>query len=203
MSDSKAPRRASKVHSAERDRQIGRLLHELSRLRRIALDRLLKPFGLNRAQWSILAHLHARDGVSQTAIADELNLGRPSTGSLIDRLEQAGLVRRIAAANDRRVNIVELEGKGKVLIDTLCERSTQFDQDSLQYLPPDKRGALAAALEKLKHGLQTQIRAAPAPAFGAPRAGASRDSAGRPSAVRQAGPVDRHDRGVQGPHRAS
>src|SRR6201993_5559851 len=84
--------------------RLGFLIHDVSRLRRSAFDRVLKPLNVTRSQWWVLAYLSREDGVTQSQLAEELDLGKVAVGGLIDRLEKSGLVRRDPDPLDRRVN---------------------------------------------------------------------------------------------------
>jgi hypothetical protein len=48
------------------------LIHDVSRMRRSAYDQFMKPLGITRAQWWVLAHLTRHDGMMQTQLADLL-----------------------------------------------------------------------------------------------------------------------------------
>jgi len=96
--------------------RLGFLIHDVSRLRRQVIDRVLKPLGVTRSQWWVLAFLSRRDGMTQTVLADELELGPVALGALLDRLEAVGLIERRADASDRRVRRVHLAKKGTRLI---------------------------------------------------------------------------------------
>src|SRR5271168_3388866 len=74
--------------------RLGFLLHDVSRLRRRVVDRALKPLGLTRSQWWVLAFLSRSDGMSQVALADELDLGKVALGQLVDRLEKTSFIFR-------------------------------------------------------------------------------------------------------------
>ena len=90
--------------------RLGFLVHDVSRLRRRVVDKALKPLGVTRSQWWVLAFLSRSDGMSQVALADELDLGKVALGQLIDRLEKTGFVSRGADEEDRRVKRVFLTG---------------------------------------------------------------------------------------------
>ena len=64
--------------------RLGFLVHDVSRLRRRVVDRALKPLGVTRSQWWVLAFLSRSDGMSQVALADELDLGKVALGP-VDR----------------------------------------------------------------------------------------------------------------------
>src|ERR1700756_2028944 len=96
--------------------RLGFLIHDVSRLRRSAFDRVLKPLNVTRAQWWMLAYLSREDGMTQSQLAVELDMGKVAIGGLIDRLEKGGLVRREADAADRRINRIFLRPNSKQTI---------------------------------------------------------------------------------------
>ena len=49
--------------------RLGFLIHDVSRLRRSAFDRVLKPLNVTRAQWWMLAYLSREDGMTQSQLA--------------------------------------------------------------------------------------------------------------------------------------
>lgn len=66
-----------------------------------------RRIGVNRTDLRALNLLEAGP-VSQVPIATALGITRPSVTALVDRLEQAGFVRRMADSQDRRATQVEL-----------------------------------------------------------------------------------------------
>jgi len=91
-------------------------MHDVSRLRRTIFDDFMKPLNVTRSQWWVLAYLSRHDGMIQSDLANVLELGKAALGSLIDRLEAAGLVRRGADDSDRRAKRVYLSPAGSQLI---------------------------------------------------------------------------------------
>ena len=69
-------------------RNFGFLLNDVARLMRLVYDRRVKDLGLTRAQWWVLTHLFRSNGVSQTELAEMLEVEKPTLGRLIDRLKQ-------------------------------------------------------------------------------------------------------------------
>lgn len=63
--------------------------------------------GVNRNDLRAL-NLLEHGPISQASIATALRITRPSVTALVDRLEAAGLVRRVADMRDRRATLVEL-----------------------------------------------------------------------------------------------
>ena len=65
---------ATETHSIDWELRLGFLIHDVSRLRRSAFDRCLKPLNVTRSQWWVLAYLSREDGMTQSQLAEELDL---------------------------------------------------------------------------------------------------------------------------------
>jgi len=84
----------------------GHLLH--GRLRR-----QLGPNGVHRGQGRILAILASRGTLSQTEIADSFHRRGATITQMIRRLEEQGLINRIADPEDARARQVSLTAAGR------------------------------------------------------------------------------------------
>ena len=144
---------ATETHSIDWELRLGFLIHDVSRLRRSAFDRCLKPLNVTRSQWWVLAYLSREDGMTQSQLAEELDLGKVAVGGLIDRLEKSGLVRRQADATDRRVNRVFLEPKSKALITKMRKVSHRMNEQILDGLPDERLESTAVTLDAMKRNL--------------------------------------------------
>ncbi len=82
------------------DRGFGFLLTDTARLLRKLIDRRLHPLGLTRAQWSVLAILSNREGLSQSELADELEIEKSTAGRLIDHVQKSGWIERRPITGD-------------------------------------------------------------------------------------------------------
>ena len=69
------------------DRNFGFLLHDVSRLMRTVFDRRGREIGLTRSQWWVLTMLYAKEGVTQSELADFMDLEKPTLGRLLDRMQ--------------------------------------------------------------------------------------------------------------------
>ena len=144
-------------HSIDWELRLGFLIHDVSRLRRSAFDRCLKPLNVTRSQWWVLAYLSREDGMTQSQLAEELDLGKVAVGGLIDRLEKTGLIRREADAADRRVNRVFLEPKSKQLIAKMRKVSHRMNEQILAGLPDSSLESTALTLDAMKRNLLTYL----------------------------------------------
>jgi MarR family transcriptional regulator, transcriptional regulator for hemolysin len=129
------------------------LIHDVSRMRRTAYDQLMKPLGVTRAQWWVLAHLSRHDGIVQTELADALDVGKASLGTLIDRLEAGGFVQRREDPADRRAKRVYMAAAGYRLLEHMTAAENRFNERILSGLSPSDRETLIRTLTRIKEVL--------------------------------------------------
>lgn len=134
--------------------RFGFLIHDVSRLRRVAVDRALKPLGITRAQWWVLAFLSRRDGMTQTALAADLDLTKVAIGGLLDRMEASGFVERRADENDGRARRVFLTRAGARMVSSIRENVETVELAILGRIPEE---ALAQATETLRSLKETLL----------------------------------------------
>jgi DNA-binding MarR family transcriptional regulator len=140
--------------------RLGFLVHDVSRLRRSIVDRTLKPLGVTRSQWWVLAFLSRADGMSQVALAEELDLGKVALGGLIDRLEKTGFVSRRHDAADRRVKRVFLTKKSQTLINEIRSSVSVTERVILEDIEDADLKATVRALRKMKENLLKMLAVA-------------------------------------------
>lgn len=70
---------------------------------------------INPAQGRILFVLWEQDGISINELAKRASLGKSTLTSMLDRLEDAGFVRRVPSPDDRRAILIERTQKDKDL----------------------------------------------------------------------------------------
>lgn len=126
--------------------RFGFLLHDVSRLRRVVLDRELKPLGITRSQWWVLAFLSRRDGMTQTALAADLDLTKVAIGGLLDRMESTALVERRFDENDARIRRVFLTRTGNRLVRDIRR---QVEQIELEILGPNSEAEIQTTVQSL------------------------------------------------------
>ena len=145
------------THDLDWELRLGFLLHDVSRLRRNVVDRALKPLGVTRSQWWVLAFLSRRDGIAQVTLAHELDLGKVALGGLIDRLETAGLLERRGDREDRRIKRVFLTPTGVGLLTKIRVQVKDTEDVILDGISGDHLAAAVVALRAMKVNLLTQL----------------------------------------------
>ncbi len=135
------------------DHNIGFLVNDISRLISTEYNRIMKPLGLTRAQWRVIVHLHRNDGMTQSELAELLDVGKVSVGGLIDRLEHSGWVERRNDPTDRRSNLVFLTKKGRAIEKEMEKTGRELTRQTLRNLGPDERTQLVDLLIAVKSNL--------------------------------------------------
>jgi DNA-binding MarR family transcriptional regulator len=128
--------------------RVGRLAQRLDR----ELERVFAEHGLTREGFDVLATLR-RSGapyrLSPTELYRTLMRTSGAMTNRLRRLEDAGLVRRVADAADRRGLLVELTPEGRRVIDRVAPLHLDNERRLVAGLDGDERAALAGLLRKL------------------------------------------------------
>lgn len=133
-------------------------LYATARAWRVGLDARLKDLGVGQSGWLTIAIIaKSKTELSQRALAGQLGVEGPSVVSMLDRLEQAGLVLRAPCPTDRRVKLVHLTDAGRELYAKVRKQANAFRASVLAGVDP---GALAAATE-LMDTLRARIEDTP------------------------------------------
>ena len=117
---------------------VDRILGIGRRLQRL-LDETLSAHGLSHGEWKVLSSLRWAGPPYRRSAGDLARIADLSSGAMtnrLDRVEEAGLVRRLRDPDDRRGVLVELTAKGRALWEKAI--GTQAEKEAL----------LAAALTK-------------------------------------------------------
>ena len=113
---------------------VGRVI-VLARYLERSVNEALAAHGLTLGQFDILATLRRQPdgGLTPTQLLQSVMLSSGGMTNRLDRLEEAGWIRRQADPDDRRGVVVELTRKGRELIDAATE--TRF-AEARRSLPP-------------------------------------------------------------------
>ena len=89
-------------------------------------------------QWSVLYHLWKEDGLSQQELGNRTFRDKASITRLIDNIEKAGLVIRVASKTDRRINLVYLTEAAKPLQQLTYDLANQTMNEALQNISKEE-----------------------------------------------------------------
>jgi DNA-binding MarR family transcriptional regulator len=130
--------------------QLADLLHGLTRRFRRAQAQRLAPLGLTPAQERALRLIaRAEEPLRMTELADRLGIVPRSLTTVIDALEQVGLVRREIDPRNRRAILLRLTERGAAVRDDLREARRRAAEDLFAPLPAADRELLGDLLARL------------------------------------------------------
>ena len=142
------------------ERNFGFILHDVARLLRTTYDRRVRELGLTRSQWWVLTHLFRKDGITQSELAEMLELEKPSLGRLLDRLEAKGWVRREIDVKDRRAKRVFLTFAAETPMRIMRQIAAGVREDALCGLSTADQDRFVDALLTIKSNLMAQTNGA-------------------------------------------
>jgi DNA-binding MarR family transcriptional regulator len=94
-------------------------ISETAHALRKAFDRRACGHGVTRAQWKVLFRLERQPGLRQIELADILDIEPITLSRIVDRLQEAGLVERVADPSDRRAWRLHITAKAAPLVEKL------------------------------------------------------------------------------------
>ena len=103
--------------------------------------------GISPGLFGVLVVIGENPGLTQQALANAAHLDRSTVVTVIDKLEDRGLVERRAA--DRRSNGLFLADKGAALLRGLKRKVAQHERRVVQDLSARERAQLVALLQRI------------------------------------------------------
>jgi DNA-binding MarR family transcriptional regulator len=122
-----------------------------------AIQTELAPLGITSGEFDVLATLRRAGAPYQlnpTLLYQALMLSSGAMTNRLDRLEQAGYVRRLPDPQDRRGTLVQLTGEGVRLIDRAAEIHIQNEQRLLADLSAEEREKLTRIFSHWLHSFE-------------------------------------------------
>ena len=126
-----------------------RLVRVAQKVQRIEADHL-RGWGLNPAQFDVLAHVGAAEGLTQQELADALLVTKGNVCQLLDKMEQAGLLARRQDGRAKRLHLTEA---GRALFAEVVPAHEARIAEQLAALPPEGQVQLLGLLRTLDHAI--------------------------------------------------
>ena len=117
---------------------------------------LLKRFRMPVPEWRALASLSSGRGYTIGALARVTLCKQPTLSRLVDRLEARGLVRREAAAEDRRQSVVVITARGRKRIAPVLATARRHEKRVLEGFRRKDIAALKGLLQALIAAFETR-----------------------------------------------
>ncbi len=109
----------------------------------------LEPFGISGRELAVLMTIDDPVPLSQQDVAGRLGVDRTSMVTLIDGLQDKGLVRRRPDPADRRRNVVTLTETGQTTMTGAIAASDEAERQFLSKLSAAEVASLRAALQAI------------------------------------------------------
>ena len=130
------------------------MLHDVARQIRYRFDARARDLGVTRPQWRALLYLARNEGVTQSELADLLEVERITLCRMVDRLAEAGLVERRADPADRRVWRLHLTAAALPIVDQLAALGAEIEQEALSNLTPADQIMLREYLFRIRDAIR-------------------------------------------------
>lgn len=112
---------------------------------------ILRPMGLTFARYQVLGMLRWTGPLTLGKLGDRLWITPATVTNAIDRLEAAGLCRRVDHPNDARATLAEITAKGNRVFDRAVEELNVKLFSSIS-LAPDELDQLVSLVRKIRAG---------------------------------------------------
>ena len=129
------------------------LMQDVTRHLRTHFDRRATRFALTRAQWRALKTIRRNEGVSQTELADFLDMQPIPVGRVVDRLEKTGYIERRADPADRRRWRLHLTAKAHAVVAEMEVIAAGLRDDALRDVERSDFDTLLRVLAQIKDNL--------------------------------------------------
>jgi DNA-binding MarR family transcriptional regulator len=133
----------------------------IRRMHQIAVSLFIEETGTLRVtnrQYGILFVLEHRPGIDQISVANLLGLDRSTTGMVVKKLEQDGLVVCSIEVRDRRRHSLQLTRSGKKLLSQLAGPAQRAQARVLAAFTPDERTLFLQLLSKFTRAFNESTR---------------------------------------------
>lgn len=115
-------------------------------------------FDLTRDEWRLLAGLAELGPTRTTELMQYSTLQKMPASRAATRLEQAGLIERSTAVDDRRNHVLRLTPAGTALVRKIEPMVRAREEFLLDALSEDERAVLGAAQDKLLERARQMLR---------------------------------------------
>lgn len=138
-------------------RSLGYHLRTLTETWGVLLQRRLGPLGGTFPQWRYLRELWEEDGLTQRELSDRVGRQAATTVTALRILKRSGLIRIVAAKEDRRKRRVFLTAKGRALNDSMAPTIIAIENAVLRTLDEADIAAFKRSLARMQQNIDDEI----------------------------------------------
>lgn len=124
------------------------ILRASSSVERVVKEDMIS-YGLNATEFTVMEYLYSRGKQPIQMIGKKILLASSSITYVIDRLEEKGLVQRVADVKDRRVTFAELTDAGQQKMEDIFPQHAQTIEKVFKNLSDSDLNKLRALLKEV------------------------------------------------------
>lgn len=114
------------------------------------LTKTLKPFNLRMLTYSALVLIADNPGLSQSQLADAMDIERPNLVVIVDELEQRELISRERVPTDRRAYALRVTLKGQQLFERTVDAVSRHEEVLFEGIDTETRALIVSALQHVQ-----------------------------------------------------
>lgn len=132
------------------------LVHEVAKLMKRRFDEEAQRHGITMPQWRTLAVIAQHDGITQSAIAAEIDADPMTVSGILDRLDKRRLIDRYPDPSDSRAKLATLTDEGQLLYEEARRVGLDLYRSTLVGLSQSEQDAALHALCLMRDNLLGQ-----------------------------------------------
>ncbi|WP_147531736.1 MarR family winged helix-turn-helix transcriptional regulator [Bacillus marasmi] len=113
------------------------------------VNKFIAKNGLNPTEFAVLELLYHKGEQPLQQIGGKILLASGSITYVVDKLEQKGLLKRVACPNDRRVTYAKISDEGKQFIEDIFPEHEQRINEIMSVLSDEEKNTAIDILKKL------------------------------------------------------
>lgn len=126
-----------------------------------AFRRRIAHLGLTPDQFTVMRTLLENEGITQRKLTELMSSDPNTVASLLERMEQAGLVERQAHEKDRRAHWLRLKPRGRRKYEAAREIAVAMQAEVLSALPAGAREKFLGELDKVSRACRVAAEKSP------------------------------------------
>jgi len=135
------------------EKKLDYLFYLASRVHFNKANEIFEPLGLHRSWPAVLSELEQQDGQIQVELAKKLEVTPATLTNLLNRMEQAGLVRRVRDLADTRISKVFVTELGNSKLSQAKEIFEKMDEITFAGFSQAERAVIKGFLERIHQNL--------------------------------------------------
>lgn len=134
---------------------IGQMLYVASRVHRNLADEIFSQIGLHRGQVPVFLELSLEDGMTQSDLAQKMELTQATLTNMLHRMEAGNLVFRVNDPSDGRISRVYLTDYGKSIVTKALELANKLDGITFANFSLDEMVMMNKFLERIHTNIKS------------------------------------------------